>query len=131
MPDTVVVRKPILCLDFDGVCHSYTSGWQGADVIPDSPVEGMWDFLAAAVMYFEVDIFSSRSNQEGGIPAMQQWFLRHARGAGDVDNFYELRFPTEKPPAFIGIDDRVLTFKGEWPDASELLKFKTWNRKEV
>ena len=29
--------KPILCLDFDGVVHSYTSGWKGADVIPDPP----------------------------------------------------------------------------------------------
>lgn len=29
--------KPILCLDFDGVIHSYASGWKGADVIPDPP----------------------------------------------------------------------------------------------
>lgn len=124
-------KKPILCLDFDGVCHSYTSGWKGAAIIPDPPVEGMWDFIAAAVMYFEVHIFSSRSNQEGGIDAMQVWFLAHVRGRGDVDNFNELRFPTEKPPAFIGIDDRVLTFTGEWPDAADLLKFKTWNAKGV
>src|SRR6516165_11904546 len=26
-------KKPILCLDFDGVLHSYTSGWQRAEVI--------------------------------------------------------------------------------------------------
>lgn len=32
---------PILCLDFDGVCHSYTSGWKGAAVIPDPAVPGL------------------------------------------------------------------------------------------
>ncbi len=37
--------KPILCLDFDGVIHSYTSGWKGADVIPDPPVEGAMQFI--------------------------------------------------------------------------------------
>jgi hypothetical protein len=124
-------RKPILALDFDGVCHSYTSGWKGATVIPDPPVDGMWDFIAAAVMYFEVNVWSSRSNQDGGIAAMREWFFTHARGAGDRANILELQFPTEKPPAFVGIDDRVITFTGTWPDAAELLNFKTWNAKGV
>lgn len=37
-------KKPILNFDFDGVCHSYTSGWQSADTIPDDPVPGLFDF---------------------------------------------------------------------------------------
>ena len=124
-------RKPILCLDFDGVCHSYTSGWKGAAVIPDPPVEGLYRFLWFATAEFEVHIFSSRSHQEGGMQAMKDWFAQHAKGSSDLLAVRELHFPLEKPPAFLGIDDRVLTFTGEWPKISDLKNFKPWNAKEV
>lgn len=123
-------RKPILALDFDGVCHSYTSGWRGAAVIPDLPVYGLYEFLAAAVKEFEVNIWSSRSNQEGGIEAMRDWFLGNS-GNEHVTVVEQLRFPTEKPPAFVGIDDRVIQFQGEWPSINMLKNFKPWNAKEV
>lgn len=123
-------RKRILCLDFDGVCHSYTSGWKGAAVIPDPPVDGLFIFLNEAVKVFEVNIFSSRSNQEGGLQAMKDWFRRHG-GLIWYDVVEELKYPTEKPPAFVGIDDRVITFTGMWPTISTLEEFKTWNAKTV
>ncbi|HKT87708.1 MAG TPA: hypothetical protein VJQ59_04695 [Candidatus Sulfotelmatobacter sp.] len=125
-------KKPILCLDFDGVIHSYTSRWQGADVIPDEPVEGAIEFMLEALFVFDVVIFSSRSNQPGGLKAMKEWLKKHAGnawyessvGAGIED----VRFVTEKPPAMVTIDDRAITFTGEWPHATDLLKFKPWNK---
>ena len=53
------MSKPILCLDFDGVLHSYTSGWRGAR-IPDpskNPRLIPWRplmVLAAAAVFFLV-----------------------------------------------------------------------------
>ena len=69
------MSKPILCLDFDGVCHSYTSSWQGIDVIPDPAVPGLFEFLEAAKEVFDIQVFSSRSEDEKGIVAMQLWFI--------------------------------------------------------
>lgn len=126
--------KPILVLDFDGVIHSYTSGWQGAAVIPDPPVEGAMEFLLHAVDHFRVAIFSSRSNQRGGIRAMKKWldkhlaeyFSAHRTVADDI--YCAIEWPKEKPPAMITIDDRAITFTGVWPDVQALLNFKPWNK---
>lgn len=121
--------KPILCLDFDGVCHSYISGWKGAAIIPDPPVEGMWEFLEAAIEIFEIHIFSSRTHQEGGKKAMFQWFLKWASEGKQQGIAAMLIFPEEKPAAFISIDDRCLLFTGVWPQIEELKTFKPWNKK--
>ncbi len=118
------MSKPILCLDFDGVIHSYTSGWKGADQIPDPPVPGAMEFIKKAREYFRVAIFSSRSNQPGGLKAMQDYISIH----GDI-GFYDVEWPLEKPPALVTIDDRAITFTGTWPDMKSLLEFKPWNKK--
>lgn len=130
--------KPILVLDFDGVCHSYASGWKGADVIPDDHVPGLFEFLEAVAPYFDIQVFSSRSHQPGGIEAMQEWLFEHyykwlrANCGDDVKTLgmVEVTFPKVKPNAFISIDDRGITFTGEWPSVESLLAFKPWHKKE-
>ena len=130
------MAKPILCLDFDGVLHSYTSGWKGAEVIPDPPVDGAMDFIWRASDHFRIAVFSSRSNQPGGIVAMRNWLESHFRFFWAADRTYcddvlaEIEWPTEKPSAFVTIDDRSLTFEGIWPDVTELLAFKPWNKRD-
>ena len=125
-------RKPILCLDFDGVVHSYTSRWQGADVIPDPPVDGAIAFMLGALHKFDVVIFSSRSNQPGGVAAMKKWLKGNAGGAWYESpcgpGIEDVRFVTEKPPALVTIDDRAITFTGAWPNVGDLLAFKPWNK---
>lgn len=127
------MHKPILCLDFDGVIHSYTSRWGGADVIPDPPVEGAIGFMLHVLHDFDVVIFSSRSNQPGGLDAMKKWLKEHAGNAWWESpagpGIEDVRFVTEKPPAMVTIDDRALTFTGVWPSMEVLKTFKPWNKK--
>jgi hypothetical protein len=140
--------RPILCLDFDGVCHSYTSGWKGATVIPDAAVPGLFDFLVVADCQFQLEVFSSRSTRVGGIEAMIAWFKSeflkmvpdgHCRLDGNAFLFevqpesgdmptWEVcvSFPKEKPPAFLTLDDRAITFNGTWPDPCKLAAFTPW-----
>ena len=71
------MAKPILCLDFDGVIHSYASGWKGSvRNIPDDPVPGALEFIVKAVEHFDVHIFSTRSHQFGGRWAMKRWLRK-------------------------------------------------------
>jgi hypothetical protein len=133
------MSKPILCLDFDGVIHSYFSGWKGADFIPDPPVDGAMRFIWFATGHFRVAIFSSRSNQPGGLSAMKAWLYYHFKTYAQNtqrtnetladDKLSEIEWPLEKPAAFVTIDDRALTFDGTWPKIEDLKAFKPWNKR--
>lgn len=130
--------KPILCLDFDGVIHSYSSGWQGADKVSDPPVPGALQFIVAAMEHFDVAIYSSRSGQPGGVTAMCRWL-----GYWSVDSVYgmpddfdhgawgAIQWPVTKPSAFLTIDDRAITFQGTWPDLETLKQFQPWNKRST
>ena len=123
--------RKLICLDFDGVLHSYTSGWQGADVISDPPVPGAMDALAAYTDRFRVAVYSSRSSSFEGVEAMKAWVLRHLEEWDDwlaqsvIDR---IEWPLTKPPALVTIDDRAVTFDGRWPTVERLAAFQPWNK---
>jgi hypothetical protein len=124
-----MAAKKTLCVDFDGVLHSYTSGWAGLEVIKDAPVSGAMEFLYDAVRVFNVCVFSSRSATPQGIKAMQQWLDWHASECNfDYGRpwWLQIEWPIHKPAAFVTIDDRAIQFTGSWPSMNELFNFKTW-----
>ena len=112
-----------LCVDFDGVIHSYMTPWKDATIIPDPPVEGAFQWLDDMVILgkYTINIYSSRSGQVGGIAAMKDWFREHSFAFLDY-----LEFPTTKPPAYLTIDDRAICFRGTFPSLQELDNSKPW-----
>jgi hypothetical protein len=123
--------KPILLIDFDGVIHSYKSGWQGVDIIPDPPVPGVFEWLEKALNDFEIHVYSSRSSELAGRMAIIKYISKHA-GAGLAGKFY---YPAEKSRAYLTIDDRCVCFQGDWGDpqlAPENLKaFRPWYKDQT
>lgn len=116
------MQRKTLCIDFDGVIHSYSSGWQGATVIPDRPVTGAFKWLRKIINTgkYHVCIYSSRSKEIGGIAAMKAWFDRWEFSTSNLD------FPTEKPAAWITLDDRAICFQGKFPSQRTIDNFKPW-----
>lgn len=121
-------RQKTVAVDFDGVIHSYISGWYGAEAIPDPPVPGAIEFLVQATEHFDVCIFSARNCLPGGIQAMKTWLSVWSVGlTEDPEAFVaKLRFPVAKPSATMYIDDRAFKFEGTFPSVEEIQNFKPW-----
>lgn len=107
--------------DFEGVIHSYKSGWQGVENIPDPPVDGireaMQEILDAG---YELVIVSTRSATVGGQQAIIDWCSKWGIPYS--------RISAEKPPALAYVDDRSITFSPETlPNLPHTIKnFKPW-----
>lgn len=116
-------RKNI-CLDFDGVTHSYTSKWEGPEIAPDPPVEGMVAFIQELAQHYDITIYSARLNGDGGRECIEKYFKQHGVSDGVIKH---LKWHA-KPHAHLYIDDRAFHFKGTFPTLEEIKAFKPWNR---
>jgi len=127
------MTKPILSIDFDGVIHSYKSGWQGATTVTDPPVPGAFQALKRYVDSFEVHIYSSRSHVAGGIDAMREWLRRWSAFTNNgIEPLWvdKIVWPEVKPSAFLIIDDRAFCFEGRWPEPTEIFEFRPWYKRK-
>lgn len=127
--------KPRIVLDFDGVLHSYASGWVDAETIPDDPTEGAQDFVGRLFADgWDVVIQSTRAATVQGANAIAEWLLAHGFPIPDGDPTSDPRgrytITAEKPPALIYLDDRALRFEGPpWPTPEQLTAAsRPWNK---
>jgi predicted phosphatase len=113
--------RQTVIFDFDGVIHSYTSGWKGADVILDAPVVGIKKAIEEIRKEFKVIVVSTRCYQDRGINAIKEWLRKWQIEVDDVTS--------EKPPAIVTIDDRAICFDGNSRELLDKIKyFNVWNK---
>lgn len=119
MSEYEVPEKKTVAVDFDGVIHSYVSGWEGADVISDPPIEGAIEFLNEIAEHFTISIFTTRAAHEGAEVAIREWLHHHGFEG-------ECSITHEKGPAIFYLDDRAWRFRGSFPTVSQIKRAFPW-----
>ncbi len=116
--------KKTVVFDFDGVIHSYISGWQGPEVITDQPVPGIREAIRdLRDRGYEVVVVSTRCAIQSGVAAVRDYLQKYNIVVDDV--------VAHKPPAIVYIDDRAICFDGT-PSTlvDQIEQFKPWYKME-
>lgn len=122
-------KSKTLAVDFDGVIHSYRNGWQDGSIY-DEPVKGAKEALSELIKDgYEVLIYSTRCNPEYLEPGDPD----RVKDVKDYLEKHEIPYSKihvgGKPKAYAYIDDRAITFKGNWDETvNQVNVFDTWNR---
>ena len=116
--------KKTICLDFDGVLHSYQSGWTGEEPT-DPPVNGSIEFVKHLLNAgYGIVIYSARANAPQGIMGIKKWLKEN--------QFPDIKISLEKPHAELYIDDRGYRFNGNFQEALDFIttenSLRPWNK---
>lgn len=114
-----------IVFDFDGVIHSYKSGWKGAEVIPDPPVPGIKHAIKKLRRNgYEVAVVSSRCATNAGMEAIIRYLSDNEIVVDKVCK--------EKPPAVVYVDDRAVCFDGNVDKMIyEIINFENWIERKM
>lgn len=120
-----------ISLDFDGVIHQYSKGWNGGEIY-DEAIKGAKEFIDKLLADgYSVFILSTRDSNQ-----IIKWFndpkyqivtefikFWNYKGIVGVTN--------RKLPAHIYIDDRAYKFQGRFDDSllHDIKNFKTWQER--
>lgn len=111
--------KKTLLFDFDGVIHSYVSGWQGVGIANDPPVIGINYCIDQLKEEYLIYIYSSRCCEPVGVKCIEDYMNKY--------KIYYDKITNIKPPAYLTIDDRCICFDGDTFSLIDKIKeFKSW-----
>lgn len=148
------MAKGSIAIDFDGVIHKYSKGWQDGTIY-DEPIKQAFTTIGSLMdTGYSVFIFSTRKPKQ-----IKRWVEQHimvgdyeANGPGNdphewvakrygysckVIPFWKkfwnekhvLGITRRKLAAHVYVDDRALKFEGDWLKTfDDILKFKTYQQ---
>lgn len=106
--------RQTLLIDLDGVLNNYTGNYID-NLIP--PIrEGAREFIISLSYEYDLKLFTTRSKN-----LAQKWLIEN-----NLDKFFS-EITNEKKIAWLIIDDRSITFKGNYDEIlNQINQFKPW-----
>lgn len=102
-----MIKEKTIAVDFDGVIHAYSNGWQTGEIY-DEPVVGAMDAMNRLQKKgYKVVIFTARDLEDGKVSA---WITRRWNQETPCPEI-----TNRKPMAIAYIDDRAIRFTN-WRD---------------
>ena len=102
----VPAYKPTLSIDFDGVIHKYSKGWQDGEIY-DDPIEGAFEKLLRLYLDgFKIVISTARTELE----PVRAWWNKWYRTKFPNSEMFPIEITNTKPIAVAYIDDRAVKF---------------------
>lgn len=113
------MKKYTVCIDLNGVLDQYT-GWKGEGHM-DPPRPGAERFLSELSRDYKVVIFTTQ-------PAERVWKWMREYGLDQ----YVSDVTDRKPPALVYVDDRAVTFRGDFEETlREIRTFRPHWRQSI
>lgn len=122
------MAQKTMCVDFDGTIADYSQGFQGRGVF-GAPLPGVQVvFNQLRQDGWKIIIFTTRSE----VSKLKDYFDQHGIIFDEINSNSDQPADSNhgKPIADVYIDDRGITFNGNWVDMYPLIRdFKPWFEK--
>jgi hypothetical protein len=145
-----------IAIDFDGVIHAYSKGWQNGEIY-DQPLSQAFTCIGSLFdTGYSVFVFTTRNKHQVKRWIEQQIMISDYEHSGPGNDPYEwvatrygytckiipfwkkfwnqkgvLGITNRKLPAHCYVDDRALKFEGDWLKTfDEIISFKTYLNKK-
>lgn len=123
------MEKKTICIDFDGVIHDYSGGWQGEDVFGQMIPNADTGTSVLKQKGWTVIIFTTRKKTD----ELEKWLKEHNISYDYInENPGQPEGTSGKIMADVYLDDRGICFRGRWDSwlIRDILDFEPWQEQQ-